>query len=100
MVVFGSRSGLQETAECAAEVLRAGGNAVDAAIAGVAAVFAAEPLLARRTACLIEKPLAHSVGEARRLASMDYLDIQISLDGTDAVTNDAVRGEGSGSGQG
>ena len=26
---------------------------------------------------------------------MDYLDIQISLDGTDAVTNDAVRGVGS-----
>ena len=33
--------------------------------------------------------------KARRLAAMDYLDIQISLDGTDAVTNDAVRGEGS-----
>jgi mycofactocin radical SAM maturase len=33
--------------------------------------------------------------KARRLASMDYLDIQISLDGTDAVTNDAVRGTGS-----
>ena len=32
---------------------------------------------------------------AKRLASMDYLDIQISLDGTDAATNDAVRGEGS-----
>jgi mycofactocin biosynthetic radical S-adenosylmethionine protein MftC len=32
---------------------------------------------------------------ARRLAAMDYLDIQISLDGTDAVTNDAVRGDGS-----
>ena len=32
---------------------------------------------------------------ARRLASMDYLDIQISLDGTDAATNDAVRGAGS-----
>jgi mycofactocin biosynthetic radical S-adenosylmethionine protein MftC len=32
---------------------------------------------------------------ARRLTSMDYLDIQISLDGTDAVTNDAVRGVGS-----
>ena len=32
---------------------------------------------------------------ARRLAAMDYLDIQISLDGTDAVTNDAVRGGGS-----
>ena len=34
-------------------------------------------------------------GKARRLASMDYLDIQISLDGVDAVTNDAVRGTGS-----
>jgi mycofactocin radical SAM maturase len=31
---------------------------------------------------------------AKRLASMDYVDIQISLDGVDAVTNDAVRGEG------
>src|ERR1700712_1661321 len=33
--------------------------------------------------------------KAQRLAAMDYLDIQISLDGTDAVTNDAVRGAGS-----
>ncbi len=33
--------------------------------------------------------------KARRLAAMDYLDIQISLDGIDAATNDAVRGEGS-----
>ncbi|MDA0297604.1 MAG: mycofactocin radical SAM maturase [Actinobacteria bacterium] len=32
---------------------------------------------------------------ARRLAGMNYLDIQISLDGVDAVTNDAVRGKGS-----
>ena len=32
---------------------------------------------------------------ARRLAAMDYLDIQISLDGLDAATNDLVRGEGS-----
>ena len=32
---------------------------------------------------------------AQRLASMDYLDIQISLDGADATTNDAIRGEGS-----
>ena len=32
---------------------------------------------------------------ARRLAAMDYLDIQISIDGLDAVTNDAVRGVGS-----
>ena len=32
---------------------------------------------------------------ARRLAGMDYLDIQISLDGVDATTNDAVRGAGS-----
>ena len=33
--------------------------------------------------------------KARRLAAMDYLDIQISLDGIDAGTNDAVRGDGS-----
>ncbi len=33
--------------------------------------------------------------KARRLAAMDYLDIQISLDGIDADTNDAVRGDGS-----
>ena len=32
---------------------------------------------------------------ARRLAAMNYLDIQISLDGVDAHTNDAVRGKGS-----
>lgn len=32
---------------------------------------------------------------ARRLAAMDYLDIQISIDGIDAATNDAVRGSGS-----
>ena len=32
---------------------------------------------------------------AARLAAMDYLDVQISLDGVDAVTNDAVRGAGS-----
>ena len=32
---------------------------------------------------------------ARRLASMAYLDVQISLDGIDAATNDAVRGTGS-----
>jgi mycofactocin radical SAM maturase len=33
--------------------------------------------------------------KARRLAATDYLDIQISLDGADATTNDAVRGVGS-----
>ena len=33
--------------------------------------------------------------KARRLTSMDYVDVQISLDGIDADTNDAVRGEGS-----
>jgi mycofactocin radical SAM maturase len=32
---------------------------------------------------------------ARRLASMNYVDIQISLDGIDSATNDAIRGEGS-----
>lgn len=32
---------------------------------------------------------------ARRLAASDYVDVQISIDGADAATNDAVRGEGS-----
>lgn len=32
---------------------------------------------------------------ARRLAAMDYLDVQISLDGAAADVNDAVRGDGS-----
>ena len=33
--------------------------------------------------------------KAERLATMDYLDVQISLDGLDAATNDPVRGDGS-----
>ncbi len=33
--------------------------------------------------------------KAERIAALDYVDVQISLDGTDAETNDAVRGEGS-----
>ncbi len=32
---------------------------------------------------------------AAQLATMDYLDIQISIDGADAATNDRVRGDGS-----
>ena len=32
---------------------------------------------------------------ARRLAAMDYVDVQVSLDGAEASTNDAVRGLGS-----
>jgi mycofactocin radical SAM maturase len=32
---------------------------------------------------------------ARLLAGMDYVDVQISIDGADAATNDAVRGAGS-----
>jgi len=31
---------------------------------------------------------------ARRLAALDYVDVQISLDGIDEATNDAIRGEG------
>ncbi len=33
--------------------------------------------------------------KARRLTATDYIDVQISLDGADAATNDAVRGVGS-----
>ena len=33
--------------------------------------------------------------KARRLAGMDYVDVQVSIDGALAATNDAVRGDGS-----
>ena len=67
-----------------------------------------EPMVRRDFFELVEYSVASGIGvkfstngafidaeKARRLASMDYLDIQISLDGVDAVTNDAVRGTGS-----
>lgn len=67
-----------------------------------------EPMIRRDFFELVDYSISRNIGvkfstngafidadKARRLASMDYLDIQISLDGTDAVTNDAVRGVGS-----
>ncbi|TVR27386.1 MAG: mycofactocin radical SAM maturase [Ilumatobacter sp.] len=67
-----------------------------------------EPMVRRDFFELVEYAIGNDIGvkfstngafidadKARRLTAMDYLDIQISLDGTDAVTNDAVRGEGS-----
>jgi len=57
---------------------------------------------------LVDYCVAHDVGVkfstngsrinaevAERLAASDYVDVQISIDGADAATNDAVRGEGS-----
>ena len=67
-----------------------------------------EPMIRRDFFELVEYSIGKGIGvkfstngafidaeKARRLTAMDYLDIQISLDGTDAVTNDAVRGDGS-----
>ena len=67
-----------------------------------------EPMVRRDFFELLEYSVANGIGvkfstngafideeKARRLAATDYLDIQISLDGVDAATNDAVRGEGS-----
>lgn len=67
-----------------------------------------EPMVRRDFFELLEYSVANGIGvkfstngafideeKARRLAAMDYLDIQISLDGVDTATNDAVRGEGS-----
>lgn len=67
-----------------------------------------EPMIRRDFFELLEYSIDRGIGvkfstngafideeKARRLTAMDYLDIQISLDGTDAATNDAVRGEGS-----
>jgi mycofactocin radical SAM maturase len=67
-----------------------------------------EPMIRRDFFELLEYSIGRGIGvkfstngafidaaKAKRLTAMDYLDIQISLDGTNAVTNDAVRGEGS-----
>ncbi len=67
-----------------------------------------EPLVRRDFFELLEYAIDKRVGvkfstngylldaeKAKRLAEMDYLDIQLSLDGADAVTNDPIRGEGS-----
>jgi mycofactocin radical SAM maturase len=67
-----------------------------------------EPMLRPDFFDVLEYSVEHQVGvkfstngtfidaeRARRLASMDYLDIQISLDGADAGVNDLVRGAGS-----
>ncbi|MEJ7801006.1 MAG: mycofactocin radical SAM maturase [Ilumatobacter sp.] len=67
-----------------------------------------EPMIRRDFFELLEFSISRGIGvkfstngafidadKARRLAAMDYLDVQISLDGTDALTNDAVRGAGS-----
>lgn len=67
-----------------------------------------EPMLRRDFFDIVEYSVERHVGvkfstngtyldadAARRLAAMPYLDVQISLDGMDPATNDAVRGEGS-----
>jgi mycofactocin biosynthetic radical S-adenosylmethionine protein MftC len=67
-----------------------------------------EPMIRRDFFELIEYAVTRRVGvkfstngtrinaaSARRLADIDYLDIQISIDGVDAATSDKVRGVGS-----
>jgi [mycofactocin precursor peptide]-tyrosine decarboxylase / 3-amino-5-[(4-hydroxyphenyl)methyl]-4,4-dimethylpyrrolidin-2-one synthase len=67
-----------------------------------------EPMIRRDFFEVVEYAVASRIGvkfstngafidaaRAERLAAMGYLDIQISLDGLDAATNDAVRGDGS-----
>jgi mycofactocin radical SAM maturase len=67
-----------------------------------------EPMIRRDFSELVEYATGRGVGvkfstngafidaaAAARLTATDYLDIQISLDGADAATNDAVRGVGS-----
>ncbi|MEZ5383434.1 MAG: mycofactocin radical SAM maturase [Microthrixaceae bacterium] len=67
-----------------------------------------EPMLRRDFFDVVEYSTAHQVGvkfstngtyidapAARRLASMDYLDIQLSIDGASAAVNDSLRGAGS-----
>jgi mycofactocin radical SAM maturase len=67
-----------------------------------------EPMIRRDFFDIVEHAVARRVGikfstngtrldaaAARRLAGLDYLDVQVSLDGADERTNDALRGEGS-----
>ncbi len=66
-----------------------------------------EPMLRPDFFPIVEYAVGHQVGvkfstngtfvdaaAARRLAGMDYLDVQVSLDGATAGVNDAVRGDG------
>ena len=67
-----------------------------------------EPMIRRDFFELLEFSISRGIGvkfstngafidadKARRLAAMDYLDVQISLDGATAAINDPVRGVGS-----
>ncbi len=67
-----------------------------------------EPMIRRDFFELVEHAVSRRVGvkfstngtridrrAAERLAAIDYLDVQISIDGVDATTNDRVRGAGS-----
>lgn len=67
-----------------------------------------EPMVRRDFFEIIDHSVSNNIGvkfstngafidadAAKRLAATDYLDIQISIDGADAATNDAVRGAGS-----
>jgi mycofactocin radical SAM maturase len=67
-----------------------------------------EPMMRRDFFDLVEHAVSRRVGVkfstngtridrrvAERLASIDYLDVQISIDGVDAATSDRVRGAGS-----
>ena len=67
-----------------------------------------EPTIRRDFFELVDYAIARQIGvkfstnggfidaeRARRLSAMEMIDIQISLDGTDAITNDAIRGAGS-----
>ncbi len=67
-----------------------------------------EPMIRRDFFELVEHAVAQNVGvkfstngtridakAARRLARIDYLDIQVSIDGADATTSDRIRGDGS-----
>jgi mycofactocin radical SAM maturase len=67
-----------------------------------------EPMIRRDFFELIEYATANGIGvkfstngsfidapRARQLAAMGYVDVQVSLDGLDAATNDAIRGAGS-----
>ena len=103
-----SSSGRRDPRELTTEEARAVIDEIAAMGVFYVNVGGGEPMMRHDFFEIVEYAVARRVGvkfstngtridaaAARRLAATDYLDLQVSLDGVDAATNDALRGAGS-----